>query len=90
MTRPARKRRRRGAPNRLTIREISSEAGVSTATVSRVFNRPELVSEATREKVRAVSERHHYVSDGLAMALASRRSRLLGVIIPTLTNSIYA
>lgn len=90
MTKPGKRRRRRGASNRLTIREIASEAGVSTATVSRVFNRPELVNEATRDKVRAVSERHHYVADGLAMALASRRSRLLGVIIPTLTNSIYA
>ena len=35
-------------------------------------------------------ERHHYVSHGLAGGLASRRSRFLGLVIPTVTNSIYA
>lgn len=73
-----------------TIREIAREAGVSTATVSRVANQPEQVSRATREQVLAVIKRHHYVLDGIAVGLASRRSRLLGVIIPTITNSIYA
>ena len=34
-------------------------------------------------------ERHHYVSHGLAGGLASRRSRFLGLVIPTVTNSIY-
>jgi LacI family transcriptional regulator len=73
-----------------TIREIAREAGVSTATVSRVANQPEQVSRATREQVLAVIKRHHYVLDGIAVGLASRRSRLLGVVIPTITNSIYA
>lgn len=74
----------------LTIREIASETGVSTATVSRVFNAPERVREHTRNKVLAVIDHHHFVSDGLAGSLASRRSHLLGLIIPTITNSIYA
>jgi LacI family transcriptional regulator len=74
----------------LTIRDIASEAGVSTATVSRVFNAPERVRERTREKVLAVANRYHFVSDGLAGSLASRRTHLLGVVIPTITNSIYA
>ncbi|MBX6323107.1 MAG: LacI family DNA-binding transcriptional regulator [Rhodospirillaceae bacterium] len=73
-----------------TIREIAREAGVSTATVSRVANRPEQVSRRTREQVLAVIERHHYVLDGIAVGLASRRSGLLGLVIPTITNSIYA
>jgi LacI family transcriptional regulator len=74
----------------LTIREIAGETGVSTATVSRVFNAPERVRESTRKKVLAVIDQHHFVSDGLAGSLASRRSHLLGLIIPTITNSIYA
>jgi DNA-binding LacI/PurR family transcriptional regulator len=82
---------RNGARKKLpTIREIAREAGVSTATVSRVANQPDQVSRATREQVLAVIKRHHYVLDGIAVGLASRRSRLLGVIIPTITNSIYA
>lgn len=74
----------------LTIREIAIETGVSTATVSRVFNAPERVREGTRNRILAVVDHHHFVSDGLAGSLASRRSHLLGLIIPTITNSIYA
>jgi LacI family transcriptional regulator len=74
----------------ITINEIPRESGVSTATVSRVFNDPAKVKRQTRERVSAVIDRHHYVSHGLAGGLASRRSRLLGLVIPTVTNSIYA
>lgn len=74
----------------MTSREIAREAGVSTATVSRVVHRPEKVRAETLERIRKIMERHYYVSDGTAVALASRRSQLLGLIIPTITNSIYA
>jgi len=90
MTKPKRRRPRAAPSKTMTIREIAREAGVSTATVSRVLNRPKEVSPATRAKVLAVSERNHYVSDGLAVGLVSRRSNLLGLVIPTITNSIYA
>jgi LacI family transcriptional regulator len=76
--------------NIITINEIAREAGVSIATVSRFFNQPSKVKGHTRERVSAVIDRHHYVSHGLAGGLASRRSRLLGLVIPTVTNSIYA
>lgn len=75
---------------RLTIREIAREAGVSTATVSRVINKSGKVTEATRKAVQDVVNRHHYISHGMAMSLASDRSSTLGLIIPTITNSIYA
>lgn len=74
----------------MTIRHIAEEAGVSTATVSRAVNQPGKVSEAARARVEAAIKRHHYVSDGFAVGLASRRSQLLGLVIPTITNSIYA
>jgi LacI family transcriptional regulator len=74
----------------VTINEIAREAGVSIATVSRFFNQPSKLKGHTRERVSAVIERHHYVSHGLAGGLASRHSRLLGLVIPTVINSIYA
>ncbi len=86
----AAKRARRRRAGTTTIREIAQEAGVSTATVSRVFNEPEKVSGRTYDRVQEVIKRHHYVSDGLAGGLASRRSRTLGLVIPTIMNSIYA
>ena len=48
------------------------------------------VSPGTRERVEEVVRKHHFVFDSLAGSLATRRSRLIGLIIPTLVNSIYA
>ncbi len=75
---------------RKTIRDIAREARVSTATVSRVLNGSAPVSADTRKRVERVIARHHFVFDGLAGGLASRRSGLLGLVIPTVVNSIYA
>lgn len=75
---------------RLTIRDIAREAGVSIATVSRVMNSPDAVSPATRASVQTVIERHGYLSHGIAVSLASARSLSIGLVIPTITNSIYA
>lgn len=84
------RRARRGDAGSITSREIAREAGVSIATVSRVVNQPERVSAATRERVLTAIDRHHFVADGLARGLSSRRSGVLGLVIPTISNSIYA
>lgn len=75
---------------RKTIKEIAREAGVSTATVSRVLNNPERVRPERRAAVLKVIERHDYVLHGMAGALAGARSMTIGLVIPTITNSIYA
>jgi LacI family transcriptional regulator len=74
----------------LTIRDIAREAGVSIATVSRVMNNPDSVAPDTRSNVREVIDRHGYLSHGIATSLASSRSMSIGLIIPTIINSIYA
>lgn len=73
-----------------TLADVAGAAGVSTATVSRVINRPDTVRLALRERVRAEIERLGYVADGAARALASRRSRTVGAVIPTLASAIFA
>jgi LacI family transcriptional regulator len=83
-------RSRRRKSDRSTIREIAHEAGVSTATVSRVLNDPNRVAESTRTVVQEIVERRHYVMHGAAMSLSSNRTSTIGLIIPTITNSIYA
>jgi LacI family transcriptional regulator len=75
---------------RLTIRDIAREAGVSIATVSRVMNNPGAVAPARRSKVQEIIDRRGYLSDGIAISLASSRSMSIGLVIPTITNSIYA
>lgn len=79
--------RRRAAT---TIKGVAKIAGVSTATVSRVINKSNKVRLETRDRVVAIMRAHHFVADGLAGSLASQRSRTIGLIIPTIANSIYA
>ena len=73
-----------------TLSDVARLTGVSTATVSRVLNRPEDVSPALRERVLAEIEAVGYVPHGAARTLASQRSSTVGAIIPTLSNAIFA
>ncbi|HZO71344.1 MAG TPA: LacI family DNA-binding transcriptional regulator [Ktedonobacteraceae bacterium] len=69
---------------KLTIRDIARIAGVSTATVSRVFNQKPDVDPATREHVLRIMEEHGFVPSIAASGLR-KRSRLLGALVPSLT-----
>jgi LacI family transcriptional regulator len=73
-----------------TLHDVAREAGVSTATVSRALNAPDLVSDPTRELVlRAVDELGYTPHFG-GRALVSNRSNTIGAIIPTMDNAIFA
>ncbi|HTP00905.1 MAG TPA: LacI family DNA-binding transcriptional regulator [Anaerolineales bacterium] len=65
---------------RATIKEVASEAGVSTQTVSRVINGRPDVSPQTRERVQDVIERMRYQPSALARSLIQQRSYTLGVV----------
>lgn len=72
------------------IADIAAAAGVSTATVSRVLNTPSMVRPELRGRVQEALRMLGYVPHGAARALASRRSRSVGVLVPTLGTSIFA
>ncbi len=65
---------------RTTIKQVASEAGVSTQTVSRVVNGRPDVSPETRERVQNVIERMRYQPSALARSLIQQRSYTLGVV----------
>ncbi|SDJ46593.1 LacI family DNA-binding transcriptional regulator [Salimicrobium halophilum] len=64
----------------LTIRDIAKMAGVSPATVSKIINNYEGISEATREKVYKVIDDTKYQPTFSAKSLATKKSNLLGII----------
>src|SRR6266550_6574535 len=66
---------------RPTIRDVAERAGVSIATVSRVLNDRADVSVETRERVREVARSVGYTADPAARALATQRTRLVGVVV---------
>ena len=72
------------------LEDVAHHAGVSTATVSRVLNQPDLVRRTLRDRVEASINDLGYVAHGAARALASRRSRIIGAIVPTIDNAIFS
>ena len=73
-----------------TARDVARLARVSTATVSRALSQPGIVRPQTRARIERAVARLNYVSDGVARALSTRRTRTVGAVIPTLDNAIYA
>ena len=68
----------------MSIQSVAETAGVSVATVSRVFNFPDKVTPATREHVERVAGELGYLPNSSARTLRTQRSRVLGVVLPTL------
>ena len=78
------------ATGSVTLDDVAKLAGVSPITVSRAVNQPGKVAAKTLEKVNQAIARTGYVPNLLAGGLASRRSRLIAAIIPSVSNSVYA
>lgn len=74
----------------VTIYDVAREANVSMATVSRVVNGNQNVKPATRKKVLKVIEDLGYRPNAVARGLASKKTTTVGVIIPDISNSMYA
>src|ERR1700736_1867161 len=73
-----------------TLSAVAERAGVSSITVSRVVRVPELVAPETRSRVEAVMRELGYVPNQVAGSLASARTSSVGVLVPTIANSIFA
>lgn len=80
----------RSSRKRANLRDVAKAAGVSVATVSRVLNSPSLVSEETRTRVRSAIDTLHFVPSAAARAINSGRTRMVGALVPTLDNAIFA
>ncbi len=74
----------------MTIYDIATKAGVSVATVSRVLNNSAKVSENTREKVQGLIDKYDFKPNELARSLFKNESKLIGCILPDITNPYYA
>ncbi len=73
-----------------TLQDVAKLAGVSSATVSRTFNNPELVDFATRSKVTAAIRKSGYTRNETARSLATRSSRTVGILTDTFVSNYFA
>ncbi len=72
-----------------TLDDVAAHAGVSTATVSRYVNNPAVVAPATAERIKTAIAATGYIPNLLAGGLASSKSKMVAVLIPHLTDSIF-
>ncbi|MEM8577411.1 MAG: LacI family DNA-binding transcriptional regulator [Pseudomonadota bacterium] len=75
---------------RANVRDVARAAQVSVATVSRVLNGGVRVAQPTRDRVEAAIHQLRFVPNSAARAMNSGRSRLVGALIPTLDQTIFA
>lgn len=83
-------KRRGGVGNRLTMHDVARHAGVSAMTVSRALREPASVGKEMRERIATAIAETGYIHDLVASTLASRRSGLVAVILPTIASSMFS
>jgi LacI family gluconate utilization system Gnt-I transcriptional repressor len=74
---------------RLTLKDVAARADVSPITVSRVVNGAAGVRANVRDKVEAAIAELGYIPNRSASVLASAKSKLIGVLIPSLSNVVF-
>jgi LacI family transcriptional regulator len=72
------------------IEDVARDAGVSTATVSRVLSRPHLVKPSTRANVLRSVQSLSYLPSASAQALASGKTHTVGCVVPSLDHAIFS
>jgi LacI family gluconate utilization system Gnt-I transcriptional repressor len=77
------------AKRRATLSDVARRAGVSPVTVSRAIRHPEMVSDDLRTRIDDAVLSLNYIPNHLASALASTRTHIVGVIVPSLTNGVF-
>ena len=74
----------------VTIKDVAREAKMSVATVSRVLNESGPVSEDTRQLIREVAGRMHYVPHSGARSLITSKTETIGVLLPDLYGEFFS
>lgn len=74
----------------VTIKHVADAAGVSRATVSRVFSQPQLLNAQTAEHVKEVAEKLGYVPNQTARALSTGRAGNIALIVPDIANPFFS
>jgi LacI family transcriptional regulator len=72
------------------LKDIALRIGVSVMTVSKALRDEPDVSAATKARIKALAEQMGYVPDSSAQGLRLKTTKLFGLIIPSITNPIFA
>lgn len=76
--------------HKVTITDVSERAGVSPTAVSFAFNKPDLLSEATLQRIRDASAELGYKPNPVARALNNQKLNVIGVMAPQNIETVFA
>ncbi len=79
----------RKASKTISMAELAKRLSLSVGTVSQALNARTCVQESTRQRVVAAAAEMGYVPNRQAAALRQRKTRLIGLLVPTLSNPVY-
>ena len=75
---------------RITIKEIAKALDVSISTVSKALNDSYEISDSTKQRIKEFANAHHYKPNTLALSLQNRKTKTIGIIMPTVLNRYFA
>lgn len=73
-----------------TLKEVAQRSGVTVTTVSRMLNKPDMVSPATIKRIRQAMRDLDYHPNELARSLSKKTSNFIGLIVPSARNAFFA
>lgn len=73
-----------------TIRDVSKEAGLSIATVSRALSSPDKVSQHSLKKVQEAIDKLQYQPNMLSQKFRNKRSNTIVILVPNISNLFFA
>lgn len=74
----------------ITIKDIAQKLNISTATVSRALRDSKEISKETKKAVLSLAKEMDYHPNLLARGLINRKSKILGVIVPTINRQFWS
>jgi len=74
----------------IRLSDIANQAGVAVITVSKALRDKPDVSAATKTRIKLLAQQMGYLPDSTAQGLRTRRTKLFGLIVSSMTNPIYS
>jgi LacI family transcriptional regulator len=75
---------------KITIKTIAKELGVSTSTVSKALKDSHEISTETKEKIQAYANLFNYKPNNLALQLRTQKTKVIGVILPKIVHHFFS
>ena len=75
---------------KITIKTIAKELGVSTSTVSKALKDSHEISKETKERIQAYADYYNYKPNSLALQLRNQKTKVIGVILPKIVHHFFS